>query len=124
MSQCKHVITTNSTFSWWGAYLSDDSGYKFGPQPRYQRAFYDFFPSPQKECYINLYTKSGYPKRWLLLNPFNSEESDGVNLELLKLPKVHDVFGDQFRLNLNSRVLEFSDRLYDKKSKSIRRELL
>ena len=33
MSLCKHHIIANSTFSWWGAYLGDDSGMTISPRP-------------------------------------------------------------------------------------------
>ena len=35
MSLCKHHIIANSTFSWWGAYLSDDTGVTIYPSSWY-----------------------------------------------------------------------------------------
>src|SRR6185295_5692005 len=32
MTLCRHSITANSTFSWWGAWLSDREGIRIAPQ--------------------------------------------------------------------------------------------
>lgn len=51
MTQCKHHVVANSSFSWWGAWLrTDDSGTVFAPQP--------WFRSP------SLDTRSVVPASW------------------------------------------------------------
>ena len=33
MSKCKHMIISNSSFSWWGAFFNTQGGKVFAPRP-------------------------------------------------------------------------------------------
>ncbi|MCX6175445.1 MAG: alpha-1,2-fucosyltransferase [Ignavibacteriales bacterium] len=58
MSQCKHFITANSSFSWWGAWLSDAKNkIVYTPNPWCKNPLYnpvDIHPSNWKKISVNL----------------------------------------------------------------------
>ena len=55
MRACKHHIIANSTFSWWGAWLSEKGGWTFAPGKWYQEHTVTFHP------------ESTYPEAWKIL---------------------------------------------------------
>ena len=54
MSACKHHIIANSSFSWWGAWLSNQEGVTFAPR---------HFFNPKVDYYINDYI----PENWIII---------------------------------------------------------
>ena len=50
LSQCKHHVMTNSTFYWWGAWLSNCKHYKS------KQLIY---------VYKNFFNKNAIPKNWI-----------------------------------------------------------
>lgn len=56
MSYCKHHIIANSSFSWWGAWLSESNGHVFAP--------YQWF-NPLK---VNFNIQDFIPDRWTIIH--------------------------------------------------------
>lgn len=56
MSYCKHHIIANSSFSWWGAWLSENNGHVFAP--------YQWF-NPLK---VNFNIQDFIPDRWTIIH--------------------------------------------------------
>lgn len=68
MRNCKHMITTNSTFSWWAAWLMDNPNkIIITPHPRYMAEFTADYNDFMKDLYNNKAT----PQDWIKINPFH-----------------------------------------------------
>lgn len=77
MSQCKHHIIANSSFSWWGAYLSDKGGKVVRPA--------DHFSGGLKTI---CNTKDLYPEKWI---PFSDEgKKIGLRYVTFMIPFKYD----------------------------------
>ena len=72
MTQCKHFIVANSTFSWWAAYLcSNANATIIAPFPRYKDGYFLTHPEGiQRDTIKYLHETQSYPKHWKSINPF------------------------------------------------------
>lgn len=67
MRACNHHVIANSTFSWWAAWLNENTSQKvIAPFPRYNYSIVCETPFLTK-----LYNENFYPPEWELLNPFS-----------------------------------------------------
>ncbi|MBI3508834.1 MAG: alpha-1,2-fucosyltransferase [Chlamydiia bacterium] len=82
MTFCKNLVTSNSTFSWWAAYLKQTpDGLIIAPN----RWFYDPYDA---DPYLNRISKNFYPNDWVILS-VPSPERDWTLIEY-KTSSLHE----------------------------------
>ncbi|OXA44726.1 O-antigen biosynthesis glycosyltransferase WbnK-like [Folsomia candida] len=70
MTECKHMIVSFSTFSWWGAYLIKNPD-KVIIRPKTNPHFFDKYSPPEKKTFKAIIIgKYWYPDDWIEINPF------------------------------------------------------
>lgn len=65
MSKMKHMILSNSTFAWWGAYLNNNTGIIVAPNPWFGLAYAD---KDTKDIYCNNWVQLNHD---IVKHPFN-----------------------------------------------------
>ena len=69
MSKCRNIVTANSTFSWWAAYLNqEDKNFIISPYPRYDNIFVENLGNEELRRIFRNLKDNLYPSDWIKIN--------------------------------------------------------